>query len=262
MQQVSASGITPLETPPAALLMGYGVYTSFCWPLTPHWFGEHYKRLTHDAAALGIPLEFGEKELFKLLQKHCDTESAWRLTLVPEHTGEAFTGEKISGSVLLLTQREKKTDTATPLNLKTVQAERPLAGIKHLSIAPALVAKRRAREKGFDDVAWLNQDRTFAEASTSNIFFIRDNLLFTPDPETHHCLPGITRARIIEAIGALGLALSDEAPSLPLLHSFDGGFLTNAIRGTHKIASIDGMAFPWPTHAVELLQKITNAVNA
>ena len=257
-----ASGPEALLEFPPALLLGYGVYTSFCWPLSRLDFNAHIDRLAHDAGVLGIPLAHSADSLFTMLKAHCEADSAWRLTLVPEKTSETFLGSDISNSILLLSRRTQSTDTRTPLKLKSVQATRMLSGIKHLSIAPALAQKKRARAEGYDDIVWLNSDHTLSEASTSNIFFIKENTLYTPNPDIHHCLPGITRQKIINALPELDLTLSDEAITYNRLGTFEGAFLTNAIRGTHKVESIDGIAFKWPKTAFNILNVVSDAVTS
>ncbi|MDG3010825.1 branched-chain amino acid transaminase [Rhodococcus sp. D2-41] len=67
------------------------------------------------------------------------------------------------------------------------------------------LAMDQAQAAGLDDAVMLNAGGTVAEASTANIFVVRDGRLITPPPGAD-ILPGITRATVLE-LAARELAL-------------------------------------------------------
>ncbi|MBS1852029.1 MAG: branched-chain amino acid transaminase [Acidobacteria bacterium] len=67
----------------------------------------------------------------------------------------------------------------------------------------SVLAARDAAARGFDDAFLLNAQGNIAEASVSNVFFIRDGVVYTND-EKSSILLGITRDSVIQIARALG----------------------------------------------------------
>src|SRR3954452_7139197 len=92
---------------------------------------------------------------------------------------------------------------AAVVRLMTVRyaPNRVLDGLKSLSYAGNMLAKRLAQESGFDDALLVTPHGRVLEGSTSSFFWVRDGELFTP-PLEDRILASITRQRIIEVAGA------------------------------------------------------------
>ena len=74
--------------------------------------------------------------------------------------------------------------------------------------AGSLLAQRQAAEKGCDQVVWLDavERRWVEEMGGMNLFFVRDQTLFTP-ALTGTLLPGVVRDSLIELAPELGLTI-------------------------------------------------------
>lgn len=81
--------------------------------------------------------------------------------------------------------------------------------------AAGLAGLVRARERGFDDVLWLDaaEHRWLAEAGSMNVFAEIDGTLVTPALDGT-LLAGVTRAHLLERAAAPGLAVVERAVSL------------------------------------------------
>ena len=71
-----------------------------------------------------------------------------------------------------------------------------LSDIKSLSAGHYALAKMEARENNCFDSLLLNSENHIAEVSSGNIFWFKEDLLYTPAVECG-ILPGVTRRRII-----------------------------------------------------------------
>jgi branched-chain amino acid aminotransferase len=112
-----------------------------------------------------------------------------------------------------------------------------LDGVKSLSYAANMLASRLARERGFDEALLVTPHGRVLEAPTSSIFWVKDGELFTP-PLSEHILASITRAVVVEVVGA------QEAPcTLEQLLEADEAFLASTTREVHPIAAIDDRTF-------------------
>lgn len=61
------------------------------------------------------------------------------------------------------------------------------------------LALTEAKDNGFDDAIFFNEDGSISEGSGMNIFVVRDNVIYTP-PATDNILEGITRDTIITIV--------------------------------------------------------------
>ena len=86
----------------------------------------------------------------------------------------------------------------------------PRAKITGLYVNSAL-AKSEAVHNGYDEAILLSHDGHVAEGSAENIFLVRRNVLYTPDP-SQNVLEGVTRRAIMEiARRELGLEIVERS---------------------------------------------------
>lgn len=109
-----------------------------------------------------------------------------------------------------------------------------LARHKTLSAMGFVVAAARAQAAGADEAILLDQAGNVLEAAGSNVFAVRAGRVSTP-PATRPILPGIGRARALEALAAQEADLTAEE-----LTQADEVFLTNAVIGAVAVVAIDG----------------------
>jgi D-alanine transaminase len=112
--------------------------------------------------------------------------------------------------------------------------------IKSLSLLPNVLAKQAAREQGARE-AWLvdKQGRITEGASSSAWIVARDGKIVT-HPLGHDILPGITRAVVIDAIKAQGLAFEERAFSVEEAYAAREAFITSASQLVMPVVRIDG----------------------
>lgn len=89
-----------------------------------------------------------------------------------------------------------KVTTAESVQFST----RMSAGLKTLSYAENSIALRWAQRRGFDDVLFVNEKRNIVESALANIIWFDGENWWTPSLATG-CLPGVTRALLIENFG-------------------------------------------------------------
>ncbi len=112
-----------------------------------------------------------------------------------------------------------RTDSAdATLYHKTTQ--RPLYTLEHV----------RAKERGFDDVFFLNLRGEVTEGAISNIFIEKDGRWFTPRVECG-LLAGVYRRHLLETRPEI----EEHVLSLEDLRSADAIYLCNAVRGLHRV---------------------------
>lgn len=96
---------------------------------------------------------------------------------------------------------------------------------------------RKARAAGFDEALLLNRKGGLVEGSRTNIFLVKDNVLFTP-PVASGCLPGVTRQVVLARARKLKLRCAAKALNARDLFEADEAFLTNALLGIMPLTSL------------------------
>jgi branched-chain amino acid aminotransferase len=110
--------------------------------------------------------------------------------------------------------------------------------IKSLNFLNNILAKAEATRKGAFDAIMLNQHNHLTEATTSNLFLVKQRDLFTP-AVTCGILEGITRDVIIELAQAKGISCHQQPLTVDTLYSADECFLTNTSLELMPVTRVD-----------------------
>lgn len=117
----------------------------------------------------------------------------------------------------------------------------PLSRLKSNNYMDSIIAKQEAAERGVDDAVILNGKGILAEATSSNLFLVRDEAVFTPD-ESCGLLPGITREVVLELCANTGQARETGRYTLDDLLGADEAFLSVSTGEIVPIAEVEGTA--------------------
>jgi len=102
------------------------------------------------------------------------------------------------------------------------------------------LAAQEARDRGFDEAIFLNEDGHVAEGSAMNLFLVRQGRLVTPDV-SQGILEGITRETIITlAQDSLGISTGTRAVDRSELYVADEVFLCGTAAEVAPAIRIDG----------------------
>ncbi len=119
-----------------------------------------------------------------------------------------------------------------------------------------IIAQEEAKALGYDDALLLDWRGYVAECTTTNIFFVKGDRIFTPIADAF--LNGITRQTIIELAGKLGLQVNEKYIELSELEHYDECFMTGTAAEIKAVNSIDlgSQKITFPKNRItELLQQ-------
>ena len=105
-----------------------------------------------------------------------------------------------------------------------------LSGLKTSNALLYVLAANYRKKHGLDDVVILNQDGFICESSSSNIFVIYQNTIYTP-ALTEGCVRGVMRRSIIDFAQETGIEIIEAQISPHILNEAEEIFLTNAVHG-------------------------------
>jgi branched-chain amino acid aminotransferase len=216
---------------------------------------EHLERLHHSAKCLGFEVPFSIEQLCQATIKQIDLNNikngyvrpvAWRGTETMLIGG----GSKIANVAIAAwsTFEDKRKDLRTNGTRMCISKWRkpnpdasPYSSKAASIYTLCTIAKNDATTQGFDDAIMLDSEDNVTEGTTSNIFFIKDEKLFTPIPDRF--LNGITRQTVIKLANDLGYEVSEIKISLDSIKNYDSAFLTGTAIEIMQIKEIDKKEF-------------------
>ena len=110
--------------------------------------------------------------------------------------------------------------------------------IHHNNLLNNIIAKIQANVAGKDAGLMLDDRGFVAELNGSNLFMVKDGTIVTP--YAHACLPGITRATVIEICKENSIDIEEQDITLSQLYNADGVFATGTMGELTPVVEIDG----------------------
>jgi branched-chain amino acid aminotransferase len=132
--------------------------------------------------------------------------------------------------------------------------ENPLSALKTTSRADYVHARIEARAAGADDALFLTIDGYLSEATSANVFLVRESRLATPSLRCA-ILPGTTRDWILRWAAAVGLSPEEGLLTVRDLAEADEAFLSSSVAGILPVTRFagspigDGRPGPWALRA-------------
>jgi branched-chain amino acid aminotransferase len=117
--------------------------------------------------------------------------------------------------------------------------ENPLSALKTTSRADYVYARVEARTAGADDALFLTTDGFLSEATSANLFLVRDGALATPALACA-ILPGTTRSWILRWAGGVGLRAEETWLTTRHLLEADEAFLSSSVAAILPVTRFAG----------------------
>jgi branched-chain amino acid aminotransferase len=210
-------------------------------------FERHWERMHRDAARMHVPFPSDRDAVQDRLLRLVEANSAWNASLrivVVRNRGGLFEGPDVARDfeVIAFTADINHWGTSVRLAIKPHgrHAQNEFAGTKVLSWAQNLTWYEEAHQRGFDEMILLNERGEVCEGTSANIFIARGNEVFTP-PLNSGCLPGVTRALLLEEIRVPGISASEKTLLPKDLEDSDQVFITSTTRDFLPVSQIEGL---------------------
>ncbi|KAH1032043.1 hypothetical protein J1N35_044217 [Gossypium stocksii] len=110
--------------------------------------------------------------------------------------------------------------------------------IHHNNLLNNILAKVEGNNANADDAIMLDKDGYVSETNATNIFLVKKGRVLTPHAD--YCLPGITRATIMELVEKENFELVERRISLSEFHAADEVWTTGTMGELSPVVKIDG----------------------
>ena len=212
------------------LLRGDGVFEAVrVYEGTPFRLEDHLARLERSATNLRLPvdLEAVRADFWRLLARAGSDSPPEAVRILVTRGGRR----------ILLTEPLPELPERIRLGSVTYAPTRILDGVKSLSYAANMLARRVAVEAGFDEALLVTPHGRVLEGPTSSVFWVKGGELLTP-PLSDHILASITRRLVMEVV-----EVTERESTLDDLLGADEVFLTSSMREVHPVSAVDDRAF-------------------
>ena len=208
---------------------------------------DHLERLFTSAGALFINNPFDEEYLtdaiYKVLKANKLTDARLRLTL---SNGPMAGAEEQLKPTLLITATKLqpypgeyyKNGVMVILSASRQNTFEPTCGHKTTSYFSRMITLNMAHQQRAAEALWFTTDNRLAEGCVSNVFLVKDSVIYTPGIETP-VLAGIARKTVCEIASTNSIKLVEKDLNIDDVLGADEIFLTNVIMQIMPVSRVE-----------------------
>ena len=204
---------------------------------------DHVKRIKLGMTTLrmNVPAEFTsaniEQLMIELVKKNNISGDARIRLTVFRNEGGFYT--PLTNDISFLIESEAMEDTGYTLNQKGLwvdvyaEIKKPINKVSAIKTGSALLYVMAGLTKTslrLDDCLLINENGNIIEAISSNIFAIKNGVLYT-SPITDGCVDGVMRKQVLDIAKQHKILVFEQTLTVHTLTNGDELFLTNAIKG-------------------------------
>ncbi len=250
----------PTEIPLRALFFGEGFFETFRYNnRMPLFFDMHYERMKAGARLLQIPL-IDKESMIELVKKaviDSGLSDAYVKICVLSDGSLNYYDIPAKGDIAILIRdyAVRKEPVKASVYPYKRSSESPIQSIKSLNYLENVVARREADRSGYNESVFLNERGEITEATSGNIFWAKNNILYTPSIGSG-ILPGIVRALLIQFIHELGLRTEEGGYQPEHMVGSSFAFLTNSLAGSVLLSQLGEAPLPLNNELYEGIKKL------
>ena len=218
-----------------------GVFETILVKNTPVFLSAHIERLNKSIKLLNIKQTIDKLDVLNFIVENNIKNCVLKIVVSEKN---------IIATTRKIIYNDKDYNTGFKLKLSSVirNSTSLLSYIKSTSYSENIIERSKAKELGYDEVLFLNEAGFISECSMSNIFWVKKDIIYTPDIKSG-LLNGIIRQWIIENYN-----ITQEKFDLKNILNADEIFITNSVMGIMKVSMIDNIFFE-KSSVIENIQK-------
>jgi branched-chain amino acid aminotransferase len=224
------------------LLRGYGVFDYLrTYKKHPFHLWDHVERLRYSAKEidLALPDDFEKIEsILETLLENAVSESSIKIIITGGISSDHLMPTDKTSLIIFIYPLKLLPDQSylKGINAITTSLNRTIPKSKTLQYIPAIMALQQGRSKNAQEALYLNQKKQILEATTSNFFAFKNNVLMTSDSD--EILFGITR-EILMRLATPYFKIESRSIEYDGLRELDEAFLTSSNKEILPVTKID-----------------------
>lgn len=233
-----------------------------------HLWDAHWERLTNGCEQLSIALpdkDIVEKEISLLTENNNKEKYVIKLIVTRGIGNRGYAYSDGQNTTRIISNHswpdypeKNQIDGVNVCYCATTLSENEkLAGIKHLNRLEQVLARNEWNTDEYQEGLMLTREGNVVDGTMSNIFSIKDNMLFTPDLSL--CgVSGVMRKTVIKYSKELGIPAYEKTFTKNELELADELFLTNSLFGIWPIRQLGKTQYTRIGNITKLLQDEVN----
>ena len=193
--------------------------------------------------------------LNKLIKHNNIVNGSARIRISRSGEGK-YLADSTSSDIVISTNNGSGFELNTPISLcvfsDEVKTKGKISNIKSINAVVSVLGAVFAQESGFGNAILMNTEGNCIEATNSNIFLVKNEVIYTP-PILDGCIDGTMRKWVLEQVNVIEKSLN-----LGCLKKADEVFVTNAISGITAVDRVEGTTFSNFDFAVKLQKTLIN----
>jgi branched-chain amino acid aminotransferase len=222
----------------------------------PAFLDDHLDRLYEGARALALSIGLTREELTRAIYETLDANGMddgvhIRLMVSRGVKRTPYQDPRVTvgpATIVILPEWKlaKPETLATGLKLFTVHVRRGYPDVQDPKLNShsklnCITACIQATEAGADEALMLDPHGFVATCNSTHFFIVRKGEVWTSTGD--YCLPGITRANVIQVCREAGIPVFEKNFSLSQVYGADEAFCTGTFAGVVPVRSVDGRAY-------------------
>jgi branched-chain amino acid aminotransferase len=208
----------------------------------------HFARMRKDAQLMHIPFPENAGLLQSQLLQLVEANDAYNATLrvsVVRNRGGMFEAPGLETSYDVIAFTKDLAEWGKGLRLAVQERGRlsnaPFSGAKILSWSMNLTLLEEAQSRGYDEMLLLDERGFVSECTSANLFVVHGSNVWTPPLECG-CLPGVTRAVLLEDVKVPGITISERKIRLEDVQSASEAFITSSTRDLLQVLDVESLS--------------------
>jgi len=206
----------------------------------PFNFSAHYLRYCFACSVLKLDCTEDEESLLLLLNKLIKynniVNGSAKIHITRSGEGR-YLPDSTSSEIVISSNDGSGFELNDPISLCIFSDEKKtkgnLSNIKSVNALVSVLGGIHAKENGFDNAILMNTEENCIEATNSNIFLLKNEVIYTP-PITDGCIDGTMRKWVIQNINVI-----ERSIGLTDISDANEVFITNAISGVTSVKTIE-----------------------
>lgn len=217
-------------------------------------FKEHLERLYSSAKSIKLQIPLAAEDMTKAVtetMKRNGLKDAYIRLVVTRGVGDLGVDPRKckKASVIIITEyadptygamAKQKGISVIISSVRRDAVDATTHEIKSLNYLNSVLAKLEAAEAGVDDALMLDRNGFVSEATTTNLFIVKEGEIFTP-PSTAGILPGVTRRRIIKLAREMDYRMVEKGLTPYDVTNADEAFLTGTLSEVVPLVKVRGI---------------------
>lgn len=189
----------------------------------PLFFNEHIKRFDNSVQNSGFELSLSNSTLSLRIKTLIEINKLIDGNIKFQFCFKSDNSEVFSAWVCPFFYPSSELYTAG-ISMVTLDAQRNNPNVKAYNNKLAGTVKAVLKNRDVYEVLLINKDGYITEGSRSNVFFVKDDSVYTP--KVSSVLPGVTRQKVIEASHNIGVNCNETNLQIDSISEFQGAFIT------------------------------------